>query len=136
MKTIFSSLINFMNLHHLGFATNKFEEAKDFIYKTNNVISERGPIWDPNLRANLALFEINNGYSIELVEGPIVESLIKKNINLYHFCYEVNDLNESIKLIKSAKGFVIQRPKPAILFDNRLVTFLMTPLGLIELLEK
>ena len=64
-------------------------------------------------------------------KGLIVESLIKKHINLYQFYYEVKDLKTSIKLIKSAKGFFIQCPKPAIVFENRLVTFLMKHLGLI-----
>ena len=125
-----------MKLHHLGIAIENFYEAKEFIYNTHNVISEKGPLYDNKLKANVALFELDMGYSIELVDGPVVQSIIKKRINLYHFCYEVKDLKKSIKEIVSANGVIIQRPKPAIIFENRLVTFLMTPLGLIELLEK
>ena len=125
-----------MKIHHLGIATDKPEEASDFIKKTHSIISKRGPLWDPNLNANLIIFEVKEGISIEIVSGPIVESFVKKKINLYHFCYEVNDINLSLERFKLNGATLIQKPKPALLFNNRLVAFLLTPLGIIELLEQ
>ena len=125
-----------MNIHHLGIATNDMKKVKDFITKTHNIIDEKGPIWDPNLKANLMLFEVKEGLSLEIVSGPIVKSLLKKNIFLYHFCYEVNNIEIAIKDLRMQGANLIQKPKPAILFNNRLVSFLMTPLGIVELLNK
>ena len=125
-----------MQLHHLGIATDNLLNVKKFVYKTHEVISEIGPLWDPRLKANLILLDVKEGVSIELVSGPIVDSLIKKKINLYHFCYEVKDLNKSINAFKNCGSFIIQKPTPALLFQNRMVVFLKTPLGIIELLEK
>ena len=125
-----------MKLHHLGIATNNFDEAEDHIHKIYEVKSNVGPIWDPNLNANLMLFNISNSYFIELVSGPAVENILKKRINLYHFCYEVNDFENSVnKYIESGSTLII-KPTPALLFENRLVAFLFTPLGIVELLSK
>ena len=111
------------------------DKSERFIRNTHNVINSIGPIWDPNLNANLQLFEIENGVSIELVEGPIVNSIIKKGIKLYHLCYEVDDIHFKIKEFRKNNGLIIVKPTPALLFNNRLVCFIYTPLGLIELLN-
>ena len=93
-----------MKLNHLGIATKNIKKADEFVRNTHDVINSLGPIWDPNLNANLKLLEINNGIAIELVEGPVVNSLIKKGITLYHFCYEVDDINVKINQFKSKKS--------------------------------
>ena len=124
-----------MKIHHLGIATNNLEKVTKFIENTHNVISQKGPVWDKNLKANLILFEVREGLAIELVCGPIVESLVRKKINLYHFCYEVNDLKIFIDKFISNGATLIKRPTPAKLFNGRKVAFLSTPCGIIELLE-
>ena len=125
-----------MKLHHLGIATKNIQKTELFVKKTHDLKNSIGPIWDKNLNANLQLLEINNGVSIELVEGPIVGSFVKKNINLYHFCYEVEDINCKDNEFTNNGGFIIVKPTPALLFENRLVTFISTPIGIIELLSK
>ena len=124
-----------MKLNHLGIATSNIPKAEKFVRNTHNVTNTIGPIWDPNLKANLQLFEICNGISIELVDGPAVSSLIKKRISLYHYCYEVDDIDSKIIDFKKNGGFVIIKPTPALLFENRLVSFINTPIGIIELLS-
>mgnify|MGYP001220834061 CR=1 FL=1 len=125
-----------MNLNHLGIATKNLQNANKFIRNTHNVINSIGPIWDQNLNANLQLLEIENSISIELVEGAIVSSLLKKGINLYHFCYEVDDIKSTISKYINNGGLLLLEPTPAILFQDRLVCFINTPVGIIELLSK
>ena len=125
-----------MKLHHLGIATKNIQKTELFVKKTHKLKKSIGPIWDKNLDANLKLLEIKDGISIELVEGPIVCSFIKKNINLYHFCYEVEDINLKANEFINNGGFILVKPTPALLFENRLVTFISTPIGIIELLSK
>ena len=124
-----------MKLHHIGIATDNIISAKQFIKKTHKVTKETGPIWDPKLKANLVFLNVKESTSIELVSGPIVDSLIKKNTYLYHFCYEVDDINNTLKKFRLNGANLIRKPTPAILFNNRLVSFLSTPLGIIELLQ-
>ena len=124
-----------MKLNHLGIATKNIQRTEEFIRSTHKVINSIGPLKDPNLNANLKLFEIHNGIAIELVEGPIVNSFIKKGINLYHFCYEVDDIKAEISLFRKNGGLIIVKPTPALLFKNRLVSFIKTPIGIIELLS-
>ena len=125
-----------LKLNHLGIATKNIKRAEEFIKNTHDVINSIGPIWDKNLNANLKLFKTYNGVSIELVEGPIVNSFVKKGINLYHFCYEVDDINEKIDQFRKNGGFIILKPTPALLFQNRLVSFINSPIGIVELLSK
>ena len=124
-----------LKLNHLGVATSNMQKAEKFVRNTHNIINTIGPIWDPNLKANLQLFETCNGTSIELVDGPVVSSLIKKGILLYHFCYEVDDINSKMIEYKKNGGLIIVKPTPALLFENRLVAFINTPIGIIELLS-
>ena len=119
-----------MKIHHLGIATNNLDNAVKFINNTHTVISQRG-----HLNADLILLEVKEGLSIELVSGPVVESLVRKKINLYHFCYEVNDMKFFINKFISNGATLIKRPTPAKLFNDRKVAFLITPCGIIELLE-
>ena len=125
-----------MKLHHLGIATKNIEKTELFINSTHLVKSKIGPVWDKNLKANVCIIEVLGDLSIELVSGPAVESLLKKNISLYHYCYEVDDIDKKIKEFIKFGAVIITNPTPAILFDNRLVTFLLTPIGIIELLNK
>ena len=124
-----------MKLNHLGIATKNIEKAEEFVRNTHDVKNSLGPIWHQNLNANLKILKINNGIDIELVEGPVVHSLIKKGINLYHCCYEVDDINFKINQLKKSGGLVIIKPTPALIFENRLVSFIHTPIGIIELLS-
>ncbi len=124
-----------MNLHHLGIATDNIEFAEEFIRYSHTILDAKGPIWDENLKATVLILKTKEGTSLELVKGPAVAPLIKRGINLYHICYEVNSLANTIKELENAGGKVIVEPTPAILFDNRKVSFLMTPLGIIELLQ-
>ena len=63
-----------------------------------------------------------------------VDIFIEKNITYYHVCYEVENLEESIQTFD--KSIIISKPAEAVLFNNRRVAFIMTPIGIVELLEE
>ena len=60
------------------------------------------------------------------------------NEMIYHTCYELNRSKVSINEFFSQNRFIcVSKPKPAILFNNRLVSFYyLNNIGLIEILEK
>ena len=124
-----------MKFHHIGIATDNPKNAEKFIRSTHKVLNKEGPIFDENLNATLSIFNLEEGASLELVEGIAVQGILKKRVNIYHFCYEVESINMKLKSFQESGGRTIIDPTPAKLFDNRLVAFVLTPLGIIELLN-
>lgn len=121
-----------MNFHHIGIATKSLEKSLKFVQNNFEVINFSEKIYDEKQDATLQMIETKD-VNIELVCGKIVEKLIKAKTSYYHICYEVENIYEAIENFQGA--ILISSPKEAILFDNRLVAFLMTPLGLVELLN-
>ena len=124
-----------MRIHHIGIACKDLSLEIQKIQQIHDVESISNIVFDKNQNANLCLIKINNGISIELISGKQVENLIKKKISYYHLCYEVDDIEGEIKRLSNAGGILMSHPKPAILFENRKVAFLMLSYGIIELLE-
>ncbi|WND01708.1 VOC family protein [Temperatibacter marinus] len=97
-------------------------------------------IEDPLQKVRVAFIDLH-GFKIELVE-PLsdkspVSSNIKKNIKLYHMCFSVPCLEVALKCAKDNRVSLIQKPVPAIAFENRRIAwFLHANLGLIELVEE
>jgi len=122
-----------MKFHHIGIATKDMDKSLDWITRQFNIKNISQRIYDKNQDAFLQMIETSD-VKIELVSGKTVDRFIQKNITYYHICYEVEDIEKSIKSFE--KSILISKPTPAILFDERMVAFLMTPIGIVELLEK
>jgi len=79
--------------------------------------------------------------SVELIkpinnQSPITNYLKIRNEFIYHTCYEVDNAEDIKKLFIKNRTICISKPKPAILFDNRLVSFYYLPnVGMIEILH-
>ena len=121
-----------MKFHHIGIATKNIEKTLEWLKNQFQIVNISEKVYDENQDAFLIMVETVD-VNIELVSGNIVEKFIRKNITYYHMCYEVNDLNEAIENFKNS--ILISKPTEAILFNNRKVAFLMTPIGIVELLE-
>ena len=121
-----------MKFHHIGIATKNIEKTLEWVSEHFQIINISDKVYDANQDAYVQMIETID-VNIELVSGNIVEKLIKKNITYYHICYEVDNLQEAMASFK--KSIVISNPTKAILFDNRKVAFLSTPIGIVELLE-
>ena len=69
--------------------------------------------------------------------APINNLLKKAGASPYHICYEVNNIEESIALLKKDKFMPVSKPKVSNAFDNHRVCFLFKKdIGLIEIIEK
>jgi methylmalonyl-CoA/ethylmalonyl-CoA epimerase len=124
-----------MKLHHIGIACKNIEEEIESISRIHDVIMQSPKVFDEAQNAELVLLTLADGTNIELISGKQVETFIKKNITYYHLCFEVDDINAEIKRLVNEAAFLISPPKPALLFDNRLVAFLNVSYGMIELLN-
>jgi amino acid adenylation domain-containing protein/FkbH-like protein/FkbM family methyltransferase len=125
----------FKKLDHLGYACADIQAALPQILQTYTVTSISDIVFDEYQNASLCYLTNVDGPNIELVSGPAVKEFLKRGISLYHTCYEVEDLNQTIEELKQQGGLLVKAPYPAPLFNNRQVAFLETNLGLIEILE-
>ena len=124
------------SFHHIGIATDDLAETSRFVMNAFDVTNKLGPIHDPKLKAELLLLSVAGAGAIELVAGSAVQGVLKKGVMLYHVCYEVDDLDAVLVEQKRAGALVIVPPSPAILFEGRRVSFVHSPIGLIEFLER
>ena len=94
-------------------------------------------IFDPLQNAQLGMVDLLDGSRIELVSGKVVENLLGEfdDFKLYHICYEVENIHTVLEDHISAGAVIVSEPRSAVLFQGRLVSFVHTPFGLIELLQ-
>lgn len=125
-----------MQLHHLGYACLDISAAIQVVQKNYKVLSISDVVFDPYQNTHLCIATLEDGSRLELVSGPPVQSYIKNDIlNFYHTCYEVDDFWAEFSGLKASGAVLIGEPCPAIIFNNRLVCFFKTDMGLIELLD-
>jgi methylmalonyl-CoA/ethylmalonyl-CoA epimerase len=125
-----------MQLHHIGVACRDIEEGIEYLSLIHDVVARTPVIRDPGHDAEVAMLTLSDGTRIEMVAGRQVEALVKRNIGLYHLCFEVADIGAEIERLVAGGARLLVPPKPAALFDGREVAFLYVDYGMIELLSK
>lgn len=125
-----------IKFHHIGIATENIENTIKYLKNIMNIKGISETVYDRNQDANLCMLTLEDGTKLELVSGKIVEKIVKKRQFLYHTCYETENIIEEIRKLEKLGGFIVSEPKEAILFNEKKVAFLMTDLGLMELVEK
>ena len=124
-----------MRFHHLGVAGESIKQLKEWVSRCFQIVQESEVVEDPLQRASLQMLTTAQGLHIELIEGPMVKSIISRCANLYHWCFEVEDIEQAAAVLVERGAIVTRPPLPAILFEGRRVAFVHTPMGLVELLE-
>mgnify|MGYP001263777372 CR=1 FL=1 len=113
-----------MKLHHIGIVVCSIHEyEKNMIFQ-----SKLKEIYDPIQRAKLALYSNFGDSYIELIEPTDKNSftynyLKKNNSNYHHICYEIKNENEIEELVSKLKLLKFKGPLPALLFNNKKVSF-------------
>lgn len=125
-----------MKFHHIGIATEDINKTINYIKELMSVINISDIIYDGLQDAKLCMITLEDNTKIELISGKVVESIVKKRQYLYHTCYSTNNIENEINKLVSMGALQVNDIKPAILFNNKKVVFLMTELGLIELVEE
>jgi hypothetical protein len=136
--TNFSDAIVF---HHFGLALKDFRSALLFYKNLGYMCTD--PIIDTLQNVELILCTSKVFPTVELVKpinerSPITNYLRKNNEIVYHVCYEVCDPEMDIKRLFSCnRAICVSKAKPAILFDNRLVSFYyINNIGIVEVLQR
>ena len=125
-----------MQLHHIGVACPDIEEGIEQLSRLHTVIDRTAVIYDPEQDSQVVMLTLADGTRMELVAGRQVETLVKKNIGFYHLCFEVADLQTEIDRLVEGGAKLVVSPRPALLFEGRMVAFLYADYGMIELLHK
>lgn len=130
-----------LRFHHFGLASRRPEQTLKFLKGLGHEVAMQ--VYDPLQNVNLWLCPHSSMPTVELVapaegQGPLDAILTQSSESIYHLCYETEDLQNSLEALKTG-GFrviCVSPPKPAILFDDRRVSFYMIKdFGIIELLE-
>jgi methylmalonyl-CoA/ethylmalonyl-CoA epimerase len=121
--------------HHVGIACRDIDEAAAYYGSQYRVESDSGTVFDPLQNAQLRIFNVGTPGAIELVAGPVVEKLLRRDFTYYHICYTTPDLEATLERARTGGGRIASEPKAAVLFGGRRVAFVYTPFGLVEFLE-
>lgn len=124
-----------MKMHHIGIAADDIPRMIEYTKNFFTIADISETVYDPNQKAYLCMLTTDTGLQIELIKGPMVEKLVKKRQYLYHICYEVEHIEEAVKKYRELGCFIVSEPKKTVLFHGKKVAFLMTDMGLIELVE-
>lgn len=125
-----------MKLHHIGIACQDIGYMKEYLKNLYGVSNISEKIFDERKGTELCTVILQDGTQIELVSGEIVENLVRNKNYLYHICYSTENIETKISEFENYGAKVVSQPKPTKLFDGKRAAFLLTKLGLIELLEE
>ena len=125
-----------LNFHHIGIACKDIPKVIKFLENTFDIIEKSKVIEHENHGVTACIITNKDGIKIELVSGVTVEKFVKKRQYLYHNCWEVEDIYLAIEHFTKNGSMLISEPKPSELFSYRKVAFLLTDIGIMELLER
>lgn len=129
--------------HHFGLAVAEPTRACCFLSDMGYRVG--GALFDPEQNAHLIWAEHDAMPAVEIIypsgegDGPLDSILQQRESMIYHICYECDDLDDAVRLIKQHGHRAVQvtPPKSAILFGGRMVCFyLIKGFGLIELVQR
>ena len=97
-----------MKFHHIGIACENINEVIVFLENTFRINRKSKIIWHEIQGVDACLLTNVDGTNIELVSGKNIESFVNKKQFLYHSCWEVDDINKSIKSFIDNKDATIE----------------------------
>jgi methylmalonyl-CoA/ethylmalonyl-CoA epimerase len=128
------------NVHHVGFLCKNLEKSRAKFLELGYSIEQEKAFDD--IRKIYIEFLVNSGYRVELIqpsdkESPMYPLLSRYKNTPYHFCYEVENLEEATKELENKGYTIFQSPEKAPCIENGRVVFMInTAAGIVELLER
>ncbi len=130
-----------MQLHHVAYLTKNIDRKADELCRLLGVTKSTQPVVDPGQGARIMFLDLG-GTQLELIEPAGQDSPVAKRVlkspGLFHLCFEVDDLDETLRRLEaSEEATVIKPPQPAPAIGNRRVAFVVTTGNdLIEFVER
>ena len=132
--------MNSVRVHHYGLATDNLERSMETLRLLGYHVGEI--TLDPTQRVRVAFASRPQEAMIELIcdvdnNGPTHGIVSKTGNGFYHICYEVDNLEETMKKLNDERFLLIQEPVSAVACDGKRIAWMYNRyIGLIELLEK
>lgn len=126
--------------HHIGIITNSIDCTLNYYINAGYEIKSKKK-FDPIQEVWICFLKKTGEPLIEIIEPSsnstkFAEQLKKNGVSPYHICYEVSDINGSIKKLKAQKYIQLSQPLKAVAIENKLICFLYNKdIGLIELVQ-
>jgi len=132
--------MNDLKIHHYGLATAHLEQSIETMRLLGYHVGEI--MLDPIQGVRLAFASRPQEAMIELicdidVNGPTHRIVSNTGSGLYHICYEVNNLDDTMMSMRNAGFLLIRTPVTAVACAGKRIAWMYNRyIGLIELLEK
>ena len=131
------------SFHHVGYIVPSISDIVENFAESIGGSWDGTVIHDPlqKVRVSFIRSRIPSDPLIELVEPASSESPISNFLEggggLHHVCYQVDSLDEQIKLSRRCKSFIVKAPVPAVAFGGRRIAWVYTKSRLlVEYLER
>jgi methylmalonyl-CoA/ethylmalonyl-CoA epimerase len=130
-----------LRLHHVGFVVRSIEPAASNFARSLNATWE-GEIFHDLIQKVKVSFLSTPGSDVklELVE-PVgdhspVRAFLENGGGLHHMCFEVDNCEATLAVVRQRQGMIVRRPRPAVAFNGRRIAWALTAEKLlIEFLE-
>ncbi len=113
-----------LKLQHTGFIVSDIDK-----WESNMMFEQKiADVFDSHQQARISLYKNFSSAFIELIQPLNKDSytwnaLEKNGSHFHHFCYEVENTVVLKKIIDKYKMIEVLKPIPAVLFQNKFVTF-------------
>ena len=129
-----------MRLHHVGIVVEDLAKYGEAYGKFLGLSVDSPAYHDPIQKVHIQFWKDGGGNLLELIEPAAPDSpvhgVLKKGGGLNHLCYEVDDLDEEVRLALEQGAISASPVAPAVAFSGRRVAFVFFPkLDLVEFLE-
>ena len=132
-----------LSFHHVGFVVADLAASAAGFVRSLDAFWDGQIFEDPNQRVRVTFLSTSpDAPQIELVEpvgpnSPVQRFCQEKGGGLHHLCFEVDRIEDQLKLMKERSAMIVSRPKPAVAFNGRRIAWVYTAEKLlVEFLER
>lgn len=121
-----------LRLHHVGFVVQSIETSLPGFLRSLGATWDGEIFVDPHQKVKVTFLSTHSANAkVELVEpnaedAPVVRFLKERGEALHHLCYEVDDLEGCLQVMRTRGALIAKRPKPAVAFGGRRIAWVLT----------
>lgn len=132
-------MLDTFKFHHIGLAVKSVDDTAA-VYVAGGY-TKSSTTFDPIQNVNICWLRKEGMPLVELLApvdetSPVNKTLEKVGVTPYHMCYIVDNIEESVALLRKMHYIMVSKPTEAVAIKGSRVAFLFNKsVGLIELVE-
>ena len=132
-------MLPYFTFNHIGVACYDIEKTASIYVEAGYSRTEE--IIDPLQNVKVCVLKKDLMPTVELLspvdeKSPICKTLQKTGVSPYHVCYNVPNMEQAIKDLRTKKFMPVSKPKMSNVFNSMVCFLFHKEIGLIEILEK